>query len=103
MSTRIQSSLPQRDDCKTRKDTKYSIAKQRPTTTPPPQTIGKIINNEPPHKDGQQPKPHGEVGGGRGAQLYLSGQSFALDSAVVETQQLLAIMFVAFAAQIEVK
>ena len=33
------SSLPQRDDCKTRKDTKYCITKQRPNTKTP-QTMG---------------------------------------------------------------
>ena len=36
-------SLPQRDDYKTRKDTKYSITEQRPNTKPS-QTFGS--NNE---------------------------------------------------------
>ena len=38
--------LNHQDDCKTRKDTKYCIAKQGQNTNPP-QTLGAAINNNP--------------------------------------------------------
>ena len=58
-----QLALPCQDAYKRRKDTKYSIPKQRPNTEPP-QTMGVTQNNkstttEPPPKSGQQPKPLG--------------------------------------------
>ena len=55
------------DDCKTRKDSKYRITKQRPNIKPL-QTMGATINTEskteaPPY-NGKQPKPR--LGGWEG-------------------------------------
>ena len=60
-----QLSLPQRDDCKPRKDTKNCIAKQGPNTEPS-QTMRATINNEstttePPHLILEPIHPHVRV------------------------------------------
>ena len=45
-------SLPRQDDCKTRKDIKLYIPKQRPNTEPP-QAMGGTLNNQSTTKEAQ--------------------------------------------------
>ena len=52
-------------------------------------TINKKVNNNiPPLKNGQQPKPRG---GGGGLNAFYWYQIFALDSAVVEVQEMFSL------------
>ena len=78
-------SLPHRDDCNTRMDIRETYNKTEQLQTP---TMGVTINDktttttEPPPQNGQQPKPPG------GLNAFYWYQIFALDSAVVEVQEM---------------
>ena len=71
---------------KNRKDIKKCIPKQRPTQNPHRQCeLHKTMTTEPPHLNGQQPKP---LGGGLNA--FYQHQLFAQDSDVVNKQSLIS-------------
>ena len=80
-------SLPQPDDCRIRNDTKYRRTGNRtppPPPAPPPQTTGATISNEQQQQNGQQPFEQ------LGLKNTFTVQIFALDSAVVKTENVLS-------------
>ena len=84
-----QLSLPHQNDCNTKMDISNVQQNIEQLQTP---TIGVRINKkstttEPPPYNGQQPKPPGGGGGGALNAFYWY-QIFALDSAVVEVQEI---------------
>ena len=84
-----QLSLPHQDDCKTRMDIKLRTAKHRTITGSHNGSNNKQQannNNRTSAKNGQQPKPLVQGGGGLSAFYWY--QIFALDSAVVEVQDM---------------
>ena len=78
-----QLSLPHRDNCKARMDTKKRTTKHRTVTeSHNGSNIQQRINNDrAPPKNGQQPKPLG-----RGLNAFYRYQIFALDFVLVEAQ-----------------
>ena len=50
LSSQLSLFIPKRDDCNTRTDTKYCVAKQGPNPEPP-QIMGATINTEKPTKE----------------------------------------------------
>ena len=83
MTLRNQHSLPQRDDCKTRSDTIYCATKQGPCKYKTSQTIGATINNE---STTTYTSPYNAQSKILGLKFNFTGQIFALDSAVVKTE-----------------
>ena len=77
-------SLPHQDDCKTKMGIKERTTKHRTITDSHNGSNNKqkVNKTEPPPQNGQQPKPQG------GLNSFYLYQMFALDSAVVEVQEM---------------